>query len=181
MWQISHPQLTGTELLELEEQETEILLRGQIVAAIEGIPCAVSYEVSADSRWVTRRVGITMSSEESRILSIEHDGGGRWSVDGIERPDLSKCRDIDLGISPSTNTLPIRALDLEVGEVAHLDAAWVRFPQMTVEVLSQSYERIGDRMYRYTSPGFQRDIEVDGAGVVVRYGDDLWQAVDLAG
>ena len=58
-------------------------------------------------------------------------------------------------------------------------AVWGRFPEMKVEVLTQTYERLGDRMYRYTSPSFQRDIEVDDAGVVVRYGDDLWQAIEL--
>lgn len=36
-------------------------------------------------------------------------------------------------------------------------------------------------MYRYTSPGFQRDVEVDADGLVVRYGDDLWQAVGTLG
>ncbi|MFO7293600.1 MAG: putative glycolipid-binding domain-containing protein [Actinomycetes bacterium] len=176
MWQVAHPSLSGTELFELDERGTEVTLKGWVVAEVEGVPLAVAYEVVADGRWVTRRVFVTLSSED-RTLVIEHDGDGLWAVDGAERPDLADCRDVDLGISPATNTLPIRRLDLEVGELAHLEAGWVRFPAMTVEPLAQTYERIGPRMYRYTSPGFQRDIEVDDAGVVVDYGNDLWQAV----
>lgn len=179
MWRVDHPQLVGTELFDLQEQGSGVVMTGWVVAAFDGAPCAVSYEVTADSQWITRRAVVTMSSESGRTVEIEHDGAGHWSVDGGERLALSACRDVDLGISPCTNTLPIRRLGLEVGELAHLDAVWVRFPEMKVEVLTQTYERLGDRMYRYTSPSFQRDIEVDDAGLVVRYGDDLWQAIEL--
>jgi len=180
VWQVVHPQLTGTELLDLEQRGTDFVLRGWVVGEVDRAPLAVAYEILTDGQWTTRRVTVTVSPE-GRTLAIEHDGNGRWTVDGDERPDLSECRDVDLGISPSTNTLPIRRLGLEVGEFAHLEAAWVRFPEMTVEVLPQTYERIGQRMYRYTSPGFQRDVEVDVDGLVVRYGDDLWQAVGTLG
>jgi len=179
VWNVAHPQIAGTELFELDERDSDVVLNGWVVAAVEGTACAVSYEVVADSGWVTRRVAVTLSSDSNRTLTIEHDGEGRWSVDGVARSDLSSCRDVDLGISPSTNTLPIRRLGIGVGDVAHLDAAWVRFPQMTVEVLSQTYERTGDGSYRYSSANFQRDLEVDEEGVVLRYGDELWQALDL--
>lgn len=179
MWSVAHPQLTGTELFELVERGPDVVLKGWVVAAVDGTPCAISYEVLADRGWVTRRVLITLASDSHRTLTIDHDGEGTWSVDGVPRPDLSSCRDIDLGISPSTNTLPIKRLRIGVGEATHLDAAWVRFPQMAVEVLSQTYERNGDTSYQYSSANFQRNLEVDGDGVVLRYGDDLWQAADL--
>ena len=181
MWRVAHPQLTGTELFALDESGSDPVLSGWVVAALDGNPCAVSYEVVADPTWVTRRVSVSLASDSDRRIAIDHDGQGSWSVDGLARPDLSSCRDVDLGISPSTNTLPIRRLALGVGEAANLDAAWVHFPQMEVGVLRQSYERIGDNSYRYSSPNFQRDITVDDGGVVLRYGDDLWQAVDLEG
>lgn len=179
IWKVDHPQLTGTELFELDERDSAAVLKGWVVAAVDGSACAVSYEVVADPGWVTRSVVVTLFSDSDRALAIDHDGEGGWFVDGVHRPDLSACRDVDLGVSPSTNTLPIRRLRIGVGDVAHLDAAWVRFPQMTVEVLSQTYVRISDSSYRYRSADFQRDLDVDGDGVVVRYGDDLWQAVDL--
>jgi hypothetical protein len=89
---------------------------------------------------------------------------GTELFDTVEMNTTPAGRDVDLGISPCTNTLTIRRLGLEIGELGHLDAVWVRFPEMNVEVLTQTYERLGDRMFRYTSPGFQRGIEVDDAG-----------------
>lgn len=176
-WSISHPSLTGTELFELEEDRSENVLRGWVVASVEGIGCAIEYKVAVDHRWVTRRVDIKLERGYTRVLAIEHDGQGGWSVDGASRPDLDGCLDVDLGISPSTNTLPVRRLSLAVGQRENLVAAWVRFPNLLVRVLPQSYERVAESVYRYRSDSFEADLQVDERGVVLRYGDNLWQAV----
>lgn len=178
MWTVNHPQLTGAELFELDDSGTDIVMRGWIVANVQGVACAVSFEIVADRKWVTRRAAVTVGSEEDQTMKIEHDGRGHWSVDGVDRPDLSTCLDVDLGITPSTNTLPIRRLGLHVGESKALNAAWLRFPEMSVEMLGQRYERVSDSIYRYSSTDFQSDLEVDNTGIVQRYGTDLWQTVE---
>lgn len=177
LWTITHPSLTGTELFQLKEDGPKIL-RGWVVAMVERVGCAVQYQVSADEHWVTRRVDIELESSVGGALVIEHDGQGRWSVDGVIHSGLDGCLDVDLGISPSTNTLPIRRLRLGVGESEDLVAAWVRFPDMTVEVLPQRYERTAESTYRYQSDSFQADLDVDEYGVVLRYGHSLWHVVD---
>lgn len=177
MWSIAHPSLSGTELLELEEDRSANVLRGWVVALVDGIGCAVEYEVVVDQQWVTREVDVTLHRGYTRTLEMEHDGDGGWTVDGVRRPALDGCLDVDLGVSPSTNTLPIRRLRLGVGEEANLDAVWVRFPDMVVEVLSQSYRRKAESIYAYRSDSFEADLEVDDQGVVLRYGDSLWQMV----
>lgn len=179
LWTVNHPQLTGAELFELDDSGADMVLRGWIVASVEGEGCAASYEVVADRRWVTRLAVVTIASAANRAMTIEHDGRGGWAVDGVGRPDLTTCLDVDLGITPSTNTLPIRRLGLAVGDVNDLDAAWVRFPEMSVEVLSQRYERLSDSSYRYSSADFQRDLEIDPKGIVQRYGTDLWKTLGL--
>lgn len=176
LWLIDHPSLTGAELFELEELSAEKRMRGWVVASVEGADCALTYRVTADRRWVTRRVSVELESGVSRSLEIEHDGKGIWSVDGITRPDLTGCLDVDLGISPSTNTLPIRRLAMDITETKRIVAAWVRFPDLVVDPLPQIYERRSVSVYRYRSDSFCADIEVDERSVVVRYGDDLWRA-----
>lgn len=62
--------------------------------------------------------------------------------------------DIDLGWSPSTNTLPIKRLNLEIGQSSgELIAAWVRFPELTLQPLPQEHIRLAERQYRYSSRG----------------------------
>ncbi|HEU0053514.1 MAG TPA: putative glycolipid-binding domain-containing protein [Longimicrobium sp.] len=114
---------------------------------------------------------------ERRAISIAVEDG-RWTVDGAARPELDGCVDVDISLSPSTNTLPIRRLGLAVGESAEVAAAWVRFPGLTVEVLPQRYTRLDERRWRYESRrgSFVAELEVDADGVVTRYGD-LWERV----
>lgn len=178
VWVVAHPQLSGAELFQLDDAGPEITMRGWVVARVDGVGCAVSYQIDIDQQWVTRRARIGLDSDPGRTLEIDHDGPATWWVNGVTRPDLDGCLDIDLGISPSTNTLPIRRLQLDVGQIESLDVVWVRFPDLTVDVLGQSYERRKESVYRYRSNSFQADLEVDERGVVVRYGDDLWQSVD---
>jgi hypothetical protein len=89
---------------------------------------------------------------------------------------------VDLGFSPSTNTLPIRRLGLAVDDSAEVRAAWVRFPQLTVEPLPQRYTRLGPDRYLYESlaSDFRAELEVDDLGLIVRY-PGVWERAAGAG
>jgi uncharacterized protein len=100
-----------------------------------------------------------------------------WELDGLPAPDLENCEDIDLGWTPATNTIPIRRLELEVGETASITAAWVRFPELDVVANEQQYTRLADDRWRYRSGDFDFELITDpGSGLVLEYGDDLWRA-----
>ena len=105
---------------------------------------------------------------------------GVWSLNGVAQPAVAGCIDLDLNFSPSTNLLPIRRLAPAVGEEAPVRAAWLRFPSFALEPLEQTYRRLEDRLYRYSSSGgqFVRDLPVDAVGFVTEY-PDYWRAEDV--
>jgi hypothetical protein len=133
-------------------------LEGDVVVVVDGRPCVFTYRVQCDASWRTQSVEV-----EGWI------GTERYSISFT--PDtLDGCIDADLGFTPSTNTLPIRRLNLAIGEEASVSAAWLRFPQLTLERLDQTYRRTGERTYRYTSAtGFTGELEVDEHGLVITY------------
>src|SRR5262249_58793699 len=103
------------------------------------------------------------------------DDRQRGRVDGSMTPALDGCVDVDFGWTPATNTLPIRRLGLGVGAAATIRAAWVRFPELDLLALDQTYTRLADDRWRYASGTFEAELVVDPAtGVVRRYGDDIW-------
>ena len=57
-------------------------------------------------------------------------------------------------------------------------AAWVRFPDLTLQPLSQAYVRVSDQQYRYSSRGesFIAKITVDNEDLVLDY-EGFWQRV----
>jgi hypothetical protein len=58
-----------------------------------------------------------------------------------------------------------------------VSAAWVRFPDFTLERLEQTYTRLTENSYRYESGGgkFRCDLKVDASGLVLDY-PGLWTA-----
>ena len=145
-------------------------VRGSVVAVVNDEPLRVEYQITCASDWRTRGVRVeTFAGDERRSLHMTASEG-RWLLPTGERADLRGCVDVDLGVTPMTNTLPIRRLRLAVGERARVTAAWVRFPSLELRPLAQTYTRLGERAYRYESDtGFRADLEVDEQGFVVSY------------
>lgn len=169
----------GAEACRFQLRDGEVRLRGLIVAALDGVPTAIEYDVQLDEHWVTRRVVVTQrTGDHIQTVAIAVDDG-RWSIDGHEQPELTGCTDIDLELSPSTNTLPIKRLGLRIGESERVDAAWLRFPALSLERLVQRYTRMTTNRYRYESgTDFVADLDVDDWGVVRSY-PGLWDAAAI--
>ena len=169
----------GLERFVLHREAGGWRLCGTILALHEGAPAEARYEVVCDPAWRTTRASADVQrpgDERSLRLSVEN---GRWYRDRLEQPDVQGCLDVDLSWSPATNTLPIRRLGLGVGQASgRVTAAWVRFPELTVEPLPQEYLREHETRYRYTSRAgaFTAQLEVDGQGLVVEYAG-LWRRV----
>lgn len=154
-------------------------LRGTTIFADDGEPTIVTYEVNCDSAWRTRRAYVTGTRGQRAFdLVFSVDSSGRWDRNGEPIPVVAGCPDVDLSFTPATNLLPIRRLALAVGASAPVRAAWLRFPELTIEVLEQTYTRIADRRYAYESGhgAFRAELEVDDVGFVVHY-PNLWKAV----
>jgi len=170
---------TGLERCELLREGPDWILKGTILTVADEGPVEARYEVRCDPGWTTRSVDVSLiqgTGERSLRLGVRD---GRWYEGETEHPSVRGCLDVDLGWSPSTNTLPIRRLMLEVGAGSgSLTMAWVRFPELTIEPLAQEYRRLSERTYRYSSRGgsFNAEIEVDEQGLVAAY-EGVWQRV----
>jgi hypothetical protein len=170
---------TGMERFEFARAGDEWISRGTILTVTADAPAETRYELVCDRAFRTRlaHISLRMAADE-RTLEISAQDG-RWYANGQEVPSVNGAIDIDLGWSPSTNTLPVRRLELAVGEgSAEFNAAWVRFPELILEPLPQEYFRISDYRYRYWSRGrsFTAELLVDENGLVVDY-TGFWQRV----
>jgi uncharacterized protein len=153
-------------------------LGGTAVFAEDRRTCRLEYQVVCDAGWRTLHAKVTgwIGAEPIRV-EVYTDSARRWIVNGREAPAVAGCVDVDLEFSPSTNTIPIRRLSLNLGERAEVRAAWLRFPHLTLEPLVHSFARTGESIYHYESFGgdFTTDLEVGSAGFVLRY-PPLWES-----
>ena len=143
---------------------------GRAVLTFDGVPGSVQYGVLCDAAWRTHTVTVNCTDGlRDRHLSLRRGENG-WRVMNQPRADLDGCVDVDLGVTPATNTLPIRRLNLAVGESREVVAAWVRFPALEMRPLAQRYTRLDEHTYRYESDtGFSADLTVDDLGLVISY------------
>lgn len=153
-------------------------LSGTAVFAHEGQPCRLEYLVACTASWQTlhARVGGWVGNRCVR-LDLSADAGHRWRLNGRECGEVNGCLDLDLAFSPATNMLPIRRLGLSLGQRADVTAAWLRFPELALQPLAQTYQHLDEHRYRYEALGgtFVTELEVNAAGMIVRY-PGLWVA-----
>jgi uncharacterized protein len=164
--------LNGSDYCALWHTAESWLLKGTVIGVLKGQrPMLASYEISCDENWLTHRVQVERTlGSDVKSLALSVDRRGVWRSSGQELHDIHGCDDVDLALTPATNTLPIRRLNLQVGNSQSVVAAWVKFPDLTVQPLSQRYTRLAKNSYRYESnTGFSAEIVVDDLGLVTAY------------
>jgi hypothetical protein len=175
--------LPGSEWCALGQEPQGWRCVGKVLTSIDGAPAVIRYELALDAGWLTREVRIALraaSETATRRLHLTVSPEQEWTIareplPATPAPDeaalVRGLIDLDLGFSPLTNTLPIRRLAPAVGAAVEVTAAWVRFPELTLESLPQRYTRLAARRYRYESDGgaFVAEIAVDDLGLVTSY------------
>ena len=165
----------GLEHLHLKVSSDGVEALGLILRMREGRHFRCRYELQTDPEWrsLTFAVMPAGSGGPPKRIELESDGQGKWRVDGEPRHDLAGCNDVDIQVSPFTNTLPIRRLGLAEGESAEISAAYLWVPELKVEPDAQRYTRLDSERYRYDAVGddFTADLPVDGNGLVMDYPD----------
>jgi hypothetical protein len=162
----------GLQHLVLTEESAQIVAEAAVIGTEDGMRFAARFRIQCDGAWRTRRLEASVLGDDRRIDLIS-DGEGAWrNAGGTPLPDLAGAIDVDLPLTPFTNTLPIRRLGLRAGQSADLRVAYVTLPAFTVTTDPQRYVCLEPmRRYRYESldSDFVREIEVDAEGLVVTY------------
>lgn len=180
MW--SALQWPGIEHAVINESAEGVVVDGVIVARLEDVPSRISYRLSLDGGYRTRRLELRRFSldldvsDPTHRLTAEADGEGNWS--GSENRDWSefqRCIDLDISVTPYTNTLPIRRLSLEPGESAEISVLWIELPGANMQPVRQEYTCLersdsgGRYRFRSLDSGFVAELDVDHNGVVIDY------------
>lgn len=155
----------------------------------EGSPFRIRYRLDTDDAFHTRsvrvdRFGVDVGDEtDGDSLVLTTNGSGSWTLDDRPATHLDGCLDVDVAVTPLTNTLPIRRLALDPEESVTIDVAYLDPVEFEVSATRQRYTCLarGDAgaRYRYegVESGFTAELMVDDAGVVRDY-PGLFRRVD---
>jgi hypothetical protein len=127
---------------------------------------AVTYVIRLSATWQVRQFLLFRDLDEPDLW-LGTDGGGRWGeMNGAHRPDIDGCIDIHLPCTPFTNTLPIRRLQLDIGDSAEVMSASVDVETLGVVRSKHLYHRLGPRRFEHT----QLDSEITTEFDIDEYG-----------
>jgi hypothetical protein len=102
-------------------------------------------------------------------LWLGADGTGRWGeMNGAHRHDLAGCTDVDLAVTPFTNSIPIRRLALDIGASAEATMALIDVDTLGITPVPRRFERLTARRFRRTTldSGEIVEFDVDEFGLV---------------
>jgi hypothetical protein len=171
----------GHDAASLREAEGGAELRGMAVFHDAVGPTALHYSVRCDAEWRSTQATVdgwcSARTVELRVLRAR---AGGWTLNGVPCPAVAGCVDLDLSFTPATNLLPLRRLDLAVGQAAEVRSAWLEWPAAVLTPLIQRYARRSVTEYDYEAdlPGtakFVGVLRVEPRGWVLDYAE-LWQA-----
>jgi hypothetical protein len=129
---------------------------------------AVTYVIRLSATWQVRQFLLFRDLDEPDLW-LGADGTGRWGeMNGAHRPDLAGCTDIELTITPFTNSVPIRRLTLDIGESAEVTSAQVDVETLGVISIRHRFERVTPRRFRRIDldTGAIVEFDIDEYGLV---------------
>lgn len=166
----------GMEQLHIENNRLGTNVDGVVVGIRDGRAFRARYQVDTTADWQVRHFRIELLQSDGAMLSLRSNRAGQWwRSNDTALPDLNGCLDIDLAATPFTNTLAIRRLALQPGEMRQLTVVYITVPELTIRALPQRYTCLETSsqgsVYRYEalSRNFSADLLVDRDGLVIEY------------
>jgi len=164
----------GFEHLQLRAEEGGYVARSIVLGIDDETPFRLQYKIKADQDWRARKVWVRAATPiGENALALRSDGHGNWrNEDGTDVPALRDCIDVDITVTPFTNTLPINRLRLIPRQSVDIRVVYVTAPSLAISTSAQRYSRRGedsDIFFESPAHDFTALLPIDGDGLVRDY------------
>ncbi len=160
----------ATELLTIRHNKG-FDVHGQVVGTLNEIPMSLSYQVKTDDRWNVREVSLV--SDGLQLFEVHYRKvEDKWfDARNQHIAEFDGADDIDITVTPFTNTLPIRRIQLQPSESKDIKVIYFDIADMKVYPAHQRYTNLGNNSYRFEhlDTEFLAILEVDDEGFVMNY------------
>jgi hypothetical protein len=162
----------SSEACKLTINETMIEAASVITGRFEDKVYSVNYRIKINQHWETIFFEIK-SDINGRLkrISYSSNGKGNWNQNGKPISRFTGCIDIDISVTPFTNSLPVNRLNLPEHAQAEISVLYVDVLGQVEKKVSQKYTRLSQSAYKYENipNDFEAIISVDQQGLVIDY------------
>ena len=152
--------------------EDGLIITSTIIGYYEKKIYKVDYCIKTNHNWETIFFEIKSRHGNGRqFITFEGDGRGNWTSEGKEVSQFKGCIDIDIPLTPFTNSLPINRLNLTQDQTQEVRVIYLDLLAQEIKPVRQKYVRLSPSQYHYENVpnDFEAIIEVDESGFVVDY------------
>jgi hypothetical protein len=168
---------TGIEYHSLENCILTIMDKGSeinsfVIGAYANELYRIAYRIRTNQYWETIFCEITSQIYSTvEMIEFRREGKESWYVNGRPDENFNGCIDIDISLTPFTNTLPINRLHLSEKEGKQIKVLYVDVLGRKMIPVQQKYTRLSQTDYKYENVpnDFEAVIAVDHLGLVVNY------------
>ena len=149
-----------------------LIVNSTIVGYYEEKIYRVEYTIKTNKLWETIYLEInSRHNNKTQQLKFIGDGKGNWTSNNETAEEFTGCIDVDIPLTPFTNTLPIKRLNLSDGQTQHIKVIYCDLLEVSIKAVRQKYTRITATSYHYENVpnDFEANIQVDELGFVVDY------------
>ena len=149
-----------------------ITVNSTIIGYYEEKIYRAEYIIKTNKLWETIYFEInSWHDNKTQLLKFNGDGKGNWTSNGETADEFAGCIDVDIPLTPFTNTLPIKRLNLSKGQSQEIKVIYCDILAENVKAVSQKHTCISDTFYDYENVpnDFEATIQVDNLGFVVNY------------
>lgn len=132
----------------------------------------IEYRIRTNQYWETIFFEIKSQFDNTvEIFDCRKEGKESWNVNGKPDGEFKGCVDIDISLTPFTNTLPINRLHLSEKEGKQIKVLYVDVLGRKMMPVQQKYTKLSATDYKYENVpnDFESVIAVDDLGLVVKY------------
>lgn len=168
---------TGREYYSLENCLVEIttsgaLITSTIIGTYGDKIYKVEYRIKTNENWETIFFEInSRHSNQTQLSRFEGDGKGNWIANSKKANQFQGCIDVDISLTPFTNTLPIRRLKLNQNQAQEIQVIYCDLLGKQTKSAHQRYTCLSKTQYYFENVhnDFEATIDVDESGFVVDY------------
>ena len=155
----------------IDSSDAGIVVTSTIVGSYHEKIYRVEYVIKLNSAWETQHCFLEFQYE-NEIRKLEFlNNDGKWSLNGKYKAEFDGCTDVDIPLTPFTNSLPINRLKLCQSEEREINIVYIDLLENSMRHVKQKYRKISSGVYKYENipNDFETEIKVDEEGFVVDY------------
>jgi len=132
----------------------------------------LDYSMTLDKKWELKTATINIDScKLKKKFMVKRSTNGNWFLNNKIAKRFHNCTEIDISLTPFTNSLPINRIGFIKGQDEKIKVIYFDILEGKVKPVMQRYTRLTSSKYRFQNipNDFEAVIRIDKNGLVNKY------------